>query len=99
MTHPTVAKNRAHRADLNWVKVGRSEYMRGDGLVIRKNPRISAWWELFLPSGERPQMPRLTEPGEYFSAIPAASHSLTDAKYIAEHVTVEAPVYVPRGRV
>ena len=97
--HSTPEQNRAHHQDLVWVKIGRSEYMRGDGVTIRKNPRITAWWEVFLPSGERPQMPTLTKPGEFFSVLPACAHSLTEAKYLAKHVTTESPVYVPRGKV
>lgn len=99
MTHPTVAHNRAHREDLTWVKVGRSEYMRGDGVTIRKHPRITAWWEIRLPSGEQPQMPNPMGTGEHYSAIPASAQSLYLAKDMAQHVTADSPVYVPRGRV
>lgn len=91
--HTTTAQNAAHRADLTWIKVGRSEYMRGDGLTIRKHQRIAQFWEILLPSGERPQMPSLMS-ADFFSAIPAAGHSLTMAKEIAERITVDAPVYV-----
>lgn len=99
MTHPTVAHNRDHRDDLIWVKVGRSEYMRSDGVTIRKHPHIAAWWEVLLPTGEQPQMPQLTRPGEYFTAIPASAHALWYAKEIAELVSPTSPVYVPRGKV
>lgn len=98
MTHPTVAHNRAHREDLIWAKAGRSEYLRSDGVVIRKHPRISAWWEIFLPSGERPQLPSPLGNGEHYSALPASAQTLHHAKEIAEHVTVDSPVYKPRGR-
>lgn len=86
-------QNAAHRADLVWIKVGRSEYMRADGVTIRKNPRIAQFWEILLPTGERPQMPALTT-DDFFSAIPAAGHSLTMAKELAELITPGAPVYV-----
>ncbi|GAA3009167.1 hypothetical protein [Microbacterium aurantiacum] len=95
--HTTTAQNLAHRNDLVWIKVGRSEYMRADGVTIRKHQRIAQFWEILLPTGERPQMPSMLT-GEFFSAIPAAGHSLTEAKRVAECVGVDAPVYVPVKR-
>lgn len=94
----TPAQNAAHRADLTWIKVGRSEYMRGDGVTIRKHPRIASWWEIFLPGGERPQMPNSFAETGFLSAIPAAAHSLTVAKWTAESITTDAPIYVPVKR-
>ena len=90
MEHTTVAQNRAHRADLVWVKVGRSEYLRSDGVTIRKMPH-GAWW-VFLPSGERAAYP-------YENVLlPATGHSLTWAKFEAERITTDSPAYVEVGR-
>lgn len=101
--HPTVAKNRAHHADPIWAKAGRSEYIRADGVTIRKHPRISAWWEVFLPSGQRPQMPNTASASGFLPGIPAAAQTLADAKWFAESITPDSPVFVapsgPRGRV
>lgn len=89
------AQNRAHRNDLVWIKVGRSEYMRSDGVTIRKHPTISAWWQVLLPSGEQPQ----AWIGDHYSdCVPASGPSLTWAKLAAEHITVDAPIYVPKAR-
>ncbi|MBF4570890.1 hypothetical protein ITJ57_19150 [Plantibacter sp. VKM Ac-2880] len=93
--HTTVAQNKAHRADLTWAKVGRSEYLRSDGVTIRKSTRTSsAWWEIFLPSGERAQ---LTIDGTSY-ASPAAGPSLTIAKSWAEAITADTPAFVPPRR-
>jgi hypothetical protein len=43
MAHPTVEHNKAHREDLNWIKVGRKEYMNGSGEVIRYNNNRFIW--------------------------------------------------------
>lgn len=94
MFNTTAAQNEAHRNDLTWVKVGRSEYMRGDGVTIRKNPRIQQFWEISLPNGAAAAMPMMTEPGEFFSALPAVGYSLTEAKRLAENVAAESPEYV-----
>ena len=89
--HPTVAANRAHREDLVWVKIGRSEYMRADGVTIRKVPGMSAaWWQVLLPSGERAQLPI---DGRFSPFTPAAAPSLTYAKMLAENVTADSPAY------
>lgn len=44
-------QNQAHRDDLTWVKVGRSEYMRSDGTTIRKM-KDRQWWWAYGPDGE-----------------------------------------------
>ncbi|MDI9889955.1 hypothetical protein [Microbacterium sp. IEGM 1404] len=98
MFNTTAAQNEAHRSDLTWIKVGRSEYMRADGVTIRKHPRIQQFWEINLPNGAAAAMPNMTEPGEFFSALPAAGYSLTEAKRLAEQVTAESPAYVPVKR-
>ncbi|TDL43847.1 hypothetical protein [Microbacterium oleivorans] len=98
MFNTTAAQNQAHRNDLGWIKVGRSEYMRGDGVTIRKHERIAQFWLILLPSGEQAAMPKMVAPGEFYSALPAAGHSLTDAKYHAENVTADAPAYAPVKR-
>lgn len=91
--HTTTTQNLAHRNDLTWIKVGRSEYMRADGVTIRKHPTVAQFWEIRLPSGERPQMPSMLT-GEYYSAIPAAGYSLTEAKRVAERITTNSPIYI-----
>ena len=96
--HTTTAQNAAHRADLTWVKVGRSEYMRADGITIRKHARIAQFWEILLPNGDRPAMPNMIHAGEFYSALPAAGYSLTEAKRTAERVTVDSPLYVRPAR-
>lgn len=95
--HTTTAQNLAHRNDLTWIKVGRSEYMRADGVTIRKHPRVQQFWEIRLPGGDRPQMPSMLT-GEFYAAIPAAGYSLTEAKRVAEHITVDSPTYTPPTR-
>ena len=86
-------QNRAHHADMVWIKIGRSEYMRGDGVTIRKNQKLSfAWWEVFTPSGEIAQMPDY-EGGYYGPHHPASGPSLTIAKLAAEHISADAPAY------
>lgn len=94
--HTTVAQNKAHRADLTWAKVGRSEYLRSDGVTIRKSTRTSfAWWEVFLPSGERAQ---LVINGTASPHTPAAGPSLTIAKDWAEAITADTPAFIPPRR-
>jgi len=46
----TTDKNRAHREDTLWIKVGPSEYMRSDGATIRKDID-RAVWRVVSPSG------------------------------------------------
>ncbi len=87
------AQNAAHHADLTWIKVGRSEYMRGDGLIIRKSANVALGWEIFLPTGERPQHPNQFGKNGFVNT-PAWGHTLTVAKYNAESITLDAPVYV-----
>lgn len=89
--HTTTAQNRAHREDLIWAKDGRSQYLRADGVMIKKLVGVSGWWQVILPTGERPQMPM--SDGDWLAGIPAAGHSLSWCKYLAEKVTPESPVY------
>jgi hypothetical protein len=94
--HTTTAQNLAHRNDPTWIKGGRSEYMRGDGVTIRKNRTTNAW-DIYLPNGERPQSPNMfSETG--FINMPAVGHSLTVAKYEAGKLTADAPVFVRMAR-
>lgn len=94
--HTTTAQNLANHNDLTWIKVGRSEYLRGDGLTIRKNNTTNAW-DIFLPNGERPQSPNMfSETG--FINMPAVGYSLTVAKYGASKLTTEAPAFVAVSR-
>ena len=95
--HTTPAQNLAHRTDLVWIKVDRSEYMRADGVTIRKHNNVAQYWEICLPNGERPQMPNF-EGTAFYSAIPAAGHSLTAAKELAENIAADSPVYVRVAR-
>ena len=87
----TVAQNKAHRDDLEWIKVGRSEYMRSDGVTIRKHQSISSYWMVLLPNGERPCM--VLSDGEVLRNFPATGHSLTAAKWHAQYITPDTPAY------
>lgn len=91
MFNTTVAQNEAHRTDLTWIKVGRSEYMRGDGVTIRKNQQGNTW-DIFLPTGERPQSPNMFSDTGYIN-MPAVGYSLTIAKYEASKITADAPAF------
>jgi hypothetical protein len=83
----TVAQNKAHREDLTWIKVGRSEYLRSDGVSITKVPHIStSIWEVRLPNGEI-----ANAPGSENCA--ARWQSLTVAKYYAQNITVDSTPY------
>ena len=87
------SQNRAHRADLTWIKVGRSEYMRGDGVTIIKRADLSyPWWEVRNSSGQVIQM-RMLHNMEFSDVMPCAGISLTEAKMFAQYVTDDAPVY------
>lgn len=86
--HSTPEQNRAHHRDLIWVKVGPSEYLRADGVTIRKQPR---GWDIALPSGKVAAMPNFIEPGRVYEILPARAHSLTEAKRVAEAVTAGSP--------
>lgn len=67
--------------------------MRGDGVTIRKATNSARGWEIYLPSGDRPQQPnQFGENG--FVNTPAWGYSLTDAKYTAEGITVDSPLFV-----
>lgn len=98
MFNTTAAQNQAHRSDLGWIKVGRSEYMRGDGVTIRKHERIASFWLILLPNGESAAMPSMITADEFYIQLPAAGHSLTEAKRLAEVITVDAPAYAPVKR-
>lgn len=95
--HTTTAQNIAHRNDLTWIKTGRSEYTRGDGVMIRKSTNAALGWLIYLPTGERPQMPNQFGANGFINS-PAWGHSLSVAKYNAEDITVDSPVYVPVKR-
>lgn len=82
-------QNKAHREDLTWIKVGRSEYMRSDGLIVRKNARI-VWWEICNEAGEPLQGEIYGEPSPH---MPAGGPSLTIAKFLAEKITANWPIY------
>lgn len=69
------AQNLAHRTDLNWIKVGRSEYMRGDGVTIRKDNNTGRWM-ILLADGSP-----VIQYGRQVSA-----HSLTWAKLDADKI-------------
>lgn len=70
----TSYQNRAHRNDLTWAKVGPSEYMRPDGMTIRKTGKR---WAVILPSGA---------PALRFG-YPLTAHSLTWAKLGAAEIS------------
>lgn len=84
MSMSPAQKNSSHHEDLTWVKVGRSEYMRADGVTIRKHPRIKAWWEVRLPSGEKASA---SVDGRETPHMSASASSLHHAKWMAESVT------------
>lgn len=77
-THTTVAQNAAHRADLTWIKIGKSEYMRSDGVTIKRNC-MTARWEIFAADGNRAM-------DATYGKFPLSEHSLTWAKITAEEV-------------
>lgn len=86
-----ISQNAAHRADLLWAKVGRSEYLRSDGVTIRKGARH---WEIYLPNGARAAMPNSLEPSGFIVEFAAWGHSLTVAKYEAGMIDADSPAYV-----
>ena len=94
--HTTTAQNKAHREDLHWIKVGRSEYMRADGVTIRKNQSIGAFWQIFLPTGEVPCM--VLSDGEVLRNFQASGHSLTSAKWHAQFIDADTPAYERKPR-
>jgi hypothetical protein len=71
--HTTVEQNKAHRADLNWVKVGKSEYMNSNGTTIKKDCNTNLW---FIADIDGNHM-------TYFGRV-FGHHSLTNAKSHAE---------------
>lgn len=91
--HSTPEQNRAHHQDLIWMKVGPSEYMRSDGVTIRKDTRTRGW-VIILPGGEVAAMPRYLEPGRVYEILRACAHSLTEAKRMAELVTADSPAVI-----
>lgn len=94
--HTTTAQNATHRADLTWNKVGRSEYLRGDGVTIRKMTNVTVW-EILLPTGEPAQTPNQRTAGGFIN-MPARGVSLTIAKWIAEDITATSPAYTATQR-
>lgn len=88
--HSTPEQNRAHHQDLIWMKVGPSEYMRGDGVTIRKDTRTRGW-VIILPCGKVAAMPHYLEPGRVYEILRACAHSLTEAKRMAELITADSP--------
>lgn len=83
----------AHRADLFWVKAGPAEYMRADGVTIRKTAGGTAW-AIFLPSGLPAQEPSHTMEG-VFNPWPAVAPSLQWAKLYAEQISADSPAHRP----
>lgn len=75
----TVAQNKAHREDLEWIKVGKSEHMRSDGITIKRNSNTGRW-ELFAADGTRLER----------WGMPASAHSLTWAKHEVAAIDAEA---------
>jgi hypothetical protein len=91
--HTTVAQNKAHRADLTWAKVGRSEYLRSDGVTIRKSTRTSFAWRDLPPQRRTRPAGDQRHPSPH---TPAAGPSLTIAKDWADAITADTPAFVPR---
>lgn len=73
----TAAQNKAHRDDLTWIKVGKSEYMRSDGITIRKDNRTGRWFA-FNEDGSK-----LMDARHNFFHV--SGHSLTWAKIEVEN--------------
>ena len=80
-THTTVSQNAAHRADLVWIKVS-AEYIRSDGVTIRKNHNTGRW-VVYLANGEAAPM---MVAGKTYPAYQMSAHNLTWAKLEAEQV-------------
>jgi hypothetical protein len=83
--HTTTAQNIAHRNDLTWNKTARSEYIRFDGLTIRKNE--TGLWNVLLPTGENVAA---ANTGGYRPTYPLSGHSLTYTKWMVEHYGISA---------
>lgn len=81
-----------HRKDTVWAKVGRSEYIRSDGVTIRKDA-AKDWWYLYLPNGEHASTVHYD--GTYDLNWKFGAPSLTWAKTSADLVTAETPAYQP----
>lgn len=73
-TNSTAAQNAAHRADLTWIKVGKSEYMRSDAVSIRKD-NMSGQWGVYTATGAIATIS---------GVVPIVAPSLTLAKAAAE---------------
>lgn len=83
-THPTVTQNAAHRADLTWFKAGKSEYMRADGVTIKRDC-MTAQWNVYLADGTR--APYTMSDGRTLEGVYMSGHSLTAAKYEASQIS------------
>lgn len=68
----TTEQNKAHRDDLTWFKSGKSEYMRGDGVTLRKDNNSGRWFA-FNEDGSK-----LMDKQHNFFHV--SGHSLTWAK-------------------
>jgi hypothetical protein len=71
--HTTVEQNKAHRADLNWIRVGKSEHMNANGTTIKKDCNTNLWFITDIDGND------LKYCGRVFG-----HHSLTSAKHHAE---------------
>lgn len=89
----TVAQNKAHRTDLNWIRVGTSEHMRSDGVTIRRDPNANRWF-LYLPDGQPAALP--LGDGKFATIFRASAHSLTWAKLEAGQIGADSPACEPR---
>lgn len=69
-------QNQAHRDSLVWHKVSKSEYMRTDGVTLRKNSQNARWYA-FNEDGSKMM--------DSFCFQQVSGHSLTWAKLNVEH--------------
>lgn len=73
---PSVAsQNEAHRLDLTWAKVSKGEYMRADGITLRKS--TDGRWYAYKEDGSK-----LADKKHNFFHV--NGHSLTWAKLAVE---------------
>ena len=84
-----------HGKDPMWMKVGRSEYMRGDGVTIRKDNN-SGEWRVYLPNGEQPQTFGMFGNRSGYANVPVTAPSLEYAKMAAAEVRADAPAFIRR---
>lgn len=76
MFGPSVAEqNKSHRLDLMWAKVGKGEYMRSDGVTLRKHD--NGRWYAFQADGSK-----LMDKTHNFFHV--SGHTLTWAKLEVE---------------